>query len=116
MVCKTAWVDLRGEDLDLRMAGGRSSASEVADMIEGLVRGRIAFPIWRELGRKIGEIHCQVQGQHSKVNCKMLMVLLEADRRFGECLEVEEIDQEVDLEREQEQMELCRSLDFPRWL
>ena len=46
----------------------------------------------------------------------MLMVLLEADRRIGECLEVEEIDQEVDLEREQEKMELCRSLDFPRWL
>ena len=113
VVCKTAWVDLRGEDLDLRMAVGMSSASEVADMIEGLVRGRIAFPIWMELGRKI---HCQVQGQHSKVNCKMLMVLLEADRRIGECLEVEEIDQEVDQEREQEQMELCRSLDFPRLL
>ena len=46
----------------------------------------------------------------------MLMVLLEADRRVGERLEVEETDQEVDLEREQEQMELCRSLDFPRWL
>ena len=66
--------------------------------------------------RKIGEIHCQVQGQHSKVNCKMLMVHLEAGRRIGECFEVEEIDQEVDLEREQEQMELCRSLDFPRLL
>ena len=75
VVCKTAWVDLRGEYLDLRMAGGMSSASEVGDKIEGLVRGRIAFPIWMELGRKIGEIHCQVQGQHSKVNCKMLMVL-----------------------------------------
>ena len=113
VVCKTAWVDLMGEDLDLRMAGGMSSPSEVGDMIEGLVRGRIAFPIWRELGRKI---HCQVQGQHSKVNCMMSMVLLEADRRIGERLEVEETDQEVDLEREQEQMELCRSLDFPRWL
>ena len=116
VVCKTAWMDLMGEDLDLRMAGGRSSASEVGDMIEGLVRGRVAFPIWEELGRKIGEIHCQVQGQHSKVNCKMLMVLLEAGRRIGECLEVEEAYQEVDLEREQEQMELCRSLDFPRLL
>ena len=116
VVCKTVWVDLMGEDLDLRMAGGRSSASEVGDMIEGLVRCRVAFPIWMELGRKIGEIHCQVQGQHSKVNCKMLMVLLEADRRMVECLEVEETDQEVDLEREQEQMELCRSLDFPRLL
>ena len=105
-----------GEDLDLRMAGGRSSASEVGDMIEVLVRGRVAFPIWGELGRKIGEIHCQVQGQHSKVNSKMLMVLLEAGRRIEENLEVEETDQEVDLEREQEQMELCRSLDFPRWL
>ena len=113
VVCKT---DLMGEDLDLRMAGGRSSASEVADMIEGLVRGRFAFPIWMELGRKIGEIHYQVQGQHSKVNCKMLMVLLEAGRRIGECLEVEETAQEVGQEREQEQMELCRSLDFPRWL
>ena len=97
VVCKTAWVDLMGEDLDLRMAGGMSSASEVGDMIEGLVRCRIAFPIWMELG----EIHCQVQGQHSKVNCKMLMVLLEADRRMVECFEVEEIAQEVDLEREQ---------------
>ena len=116
VVCKTAWVDLMGEDLDLRMVGGRSSASEVDDMIEGLVRCRIAFPIWMELGRKIGEIHYQVQGQHSKVNCKMLMVLSMADRRIGECLEVEETHQEVDLEREQEQMELCRSLDFPRWL
>ena len=105
-----------GEDLDLRMAECRSSASEVDDMIEGLVRCRIAFPIWGELGKKIGEIHCQVQGQHSKVNCKMLKVLLEAGRRIGESLEVEESDQEVDLEREQEQMELCRSLDFPRWL
>ena len=105
-----------GEDLDLRMAVGRSSASEVADMIEGLVRGRIAFPIWGELGRKIGEIHCQVQGQHSKVNCMMLMVHLEAGKRIEERLEVEETDQEVDLEREQEQMELCRSLDFPRLL
>ena len=105
-----------GEDLDSRMAGGTSSASEVDDMIEGLMRGRIAFPIWGELGRKIGEIHCQVQGQHSKVNCKMLLVLLEADRRMVECLEVEETDQEVRQEREQEQMELCRSLDFPRWL
>ena len=111
VVCKTAWVDLMGEDLDLRMVGGRSSASEVGDMIEGLVRCRVAFPIWMELGRKI---HCQVQGQHSKVNCKMLMVLLEAGRRIGECLEVEEIDQEVDQEREQYQMELCRSPDFPR--
>ena len=105
-----------GEDLDLRMAGDKSSASEVGDMNEGLVRCKIAFPIWMELGRKIGEIHCQVQGQHSKVNCKMLMVLLEAGRRIGECLEVEGAAQEVDLEREQEQMELCRSLDFPRWL
>ena len=110
VVCKPAWVDLRGEDLDLRMAGDRSFASEVGDRIEGLLRCRIAFPIWGELGKKIGEIHCQVQGQHSKVNCKMLMVLLEAGRRIGECLEVEETDQEVDLEREQEQMELCRSL------
>ena len=116
VVCKTAWVDLRGEDLDLRMAGGMSSESEVGDKIEGLVRGWVAFPIWMELGRKIGEIHCQVQGQHSKVNCKMLKVHLEADRRMVECLEVEETAQEVDLEREQEQMELCRSLDFPRWL
>ena len=90
VVCKTAWVDLMGEGLDLRIAGGKSSASEVGDMIEGLLRCRIAFPIWGELGKKIGEIHCQVQGQHSKVNCKMLMVLLEADRRIGECLELEE--------------------------
>ena len=116
VVCKTAWVDLMGEDLDSRMPGGMSSASEVGDMIEGLVRGRIAFPIWMGLGRKIEEIHYQVQGQHSKVNCMMLMVLLEADRRIGERLEVEEAYQEVDLEREQEQMELCRSLNFPRLL
>ena len=46
----------------------------------------------------------------------MLMMLLEAGRRIEENLEVEETDQEVDLEREQEQMELCRSLGFPRWL
>ena len=112
VVCKTAWVDLMGEDLDLRIAGGKSSASEAGDRIEGLVRGRIAFPIWMELGRKIGKNHCQVQGQHSKVNCKMLMVLLEADSRVGEYLKVEK----TDLERELEQMELCRSLDFPHWL
>ena len=31
-------------------------------------------------------------------------------------MEVEETAQEVGQEREQEQMELCRSLDFPRWL